>query len=86
MTWCCSHDPVRAVLSYFEDYIQVSVNKILSDQLRDMVRPLYIQHLTTSHFILLRLKLLFIRLRIYKMWILLKYMYLKYTYYESMFT
>ena len=73
MTWCCSHDPVRAVLSYFEDYIQVSVNKILSDQLRDMVRPLYIQHLTTSHFILLRLKLLFIRLRIYKMWILLKY-------------
>lgn len=36
MTWCCSHDTVRAVLSYFEDYIQVSVNKILSDQLRDM--------------------------------------------------
>ena len=86
MTWCCSHNTVGAVLSYFEEYIQVSVNKISSDQLRDMVRPLNIQHLTTGHFILLRLKLLFMRLRMYKMWILLKYMYLKYTHYESMFT
>ena len=45
MTWCCSHDTARAVLSYFEDYIQVSVNKILSDQL---LKETWLDHCTYS--------------------------------------
>ena len=30
MTQCCSHDTARAVLSYFEEYIQVSVKKAIN--------------------------------------------------------